>query len=75
VYAGERDTAVGSGTANSIVRGATRAAVTMRTVRDDAVDEHSAPRTFTGAAQRTFWAPLDALVAATGPANDRAATP
>ena len=75
VYAGERDTAVGSGTANSIVRGATRADVTMRTVRDDTVDEHSAPRTFAGAAQRTFWAPLDALVAATGSAKDRAATP
>jgi hypothetical protein len=47
----------------------------MRTIRDDRVDEHSAPRTFDGAAQRTFWAPLDDLVAATGAATDRAATP
>jgi acetyl esterase/lipase len=75
VYAGERDTAVGSGTANSIVRGATEADVTMKTIRDDAVDEHSAPRTFDGAAQRTFWAPLDALVAATRPRNAAAGTP
>jgi acetyl esterase/lipase len=75
VYAGERDTAVGSGTANSIARDATHADVTLRTIRDDRVDEHSAPRTFDGAAQRTFWAPLDALVAATRPASDAAATP
>ena len=75
MYAGERDTAVGSGTAHSIVRDATQADATLETVRDDAVDQHSAPRTFDGAAQRTFWAPLDALVAATRPATDRAATP
>jgi hypothetical protein len=75
VYAGERDTAVGSATANSIVRGATNADVTMRTIRDDAVDEHSAPRSFDGAAQRTFWAPLDALVAATRAPSDGAAAP
>jgi len=75
VYAGERDTAVGSGTAHSIVRGATQAAVTLRTVRGDAVDQHSAPRTFDGAAQRTFWAPLDELVADTRAAYDAAAAP
>ena len=73
--AGERDTAVGSGTARRIVRDAANADTTLVTVKDDAVDGHGAPRTFDGAAQRTFWAPLDALVAATRPANDAAATP
>ena len=64
-YAGERDTAVGSGTAERIVAGAAQAHATLRIIRDDAVDDHSAPRRFDGAAQRTFWAPLDQLVAAT----------
>jgi acetyl esterase/lipase len=73
--AGERDTAVGSGTARRIVQGATRARATLVTIRDDAVDEHSAPRASTGAVQRTFWAPLDALVAATAPAKGGAAGP
>jgi acetyl esterase/lipase len=75
VFAGQRDTAVGSGTANSIVREATRADVTMKTIRDDAVDDHSAPRRFDGAAQQTFWAPLDELVAQTRRANEGAGTP
>jgi len=75
VLAGQRDTAVGSGTAHRIAEGATRARVTLDTVTDDAVDRHSAPRTFDGAAQRTFWAPLDALVAATRPASDDSPTP
>ena len=48
-----------------IVAGAVHADATLRIIRDDAVDEHSAPRRFDGAAQRTFWEPLDALVAAT----------
>lgn len=65
--AGERDTAVGSGTARRIVQTATRADTTLRIITDDAADEHSAPRRSNGAAQRTFWAPLDALVAATRP--------
>jgi acetyl esterase/lipase len=64
-YAGERDTAVGSATARDIVEGAIQADATLRTIRDDAVDDHSAPRRFDSAAQRTFWAPLDELVAAT----------
>lgn len=69
VYAGERDTAVGQGTANQILSGAVHADATLHIVRDDAVDDHSAPRRFDGAAQRTFWAPLDALVAATATAG------
>jgi len=73
--AGERDTAVGSGTARRIVRDAANADTTLVTVKDDAVDGHSAPRTFDGAAQRTFWAPLDALVAATRRPSNAAATP
>jgi acetyl esterase/lipase len=64
-YAGERDTAVGSGTATRIVAGVPQAQATLRIVRDDAVDDHSAPRRFDKAAQRTFWGPLDELVAAT----------
>ena len=64
-YAGERDTAVGSGTATRIVAGVPQAQATLRIVRDDAVDDHSAPRRFDKAAQRTFWEPLDELVAAT----------
>jgi acetyl esterase/lipase len=64
-YVGERDTAVGSGTGNRIVAGAAQTGATLRIIRDDAVDDHSAPRRFDGAAQRTFWEPLDALVAET----------
>lgn len=73
--AGERDTAVGSGTARRIVQMATRAEATLRVITDDAVDDHSAPRRAGGASQRTFWAPLDALVAATDPADSSAPAP
>lgn len=73
--AGERDTAVGSGTARRIVQMATRADATLRIITDDAVDDHSAPRRAGGASQRTFWAPLDALVAATDPADSSAPAP
>ena len=73
--AGERDTAVGSGTARRIVQSATRADATLRIITDDAVDDHSAPRRAGGASQRTFWAPLDALVAATDPADSSAPAP
>ena|GEM_PF-2855545 len=66
-YAGERDTAVGSSTANRIVAGAPQADATLRLIRDDAVDDHSAPRRYDGAVQRTFWEALDELVAATAP--------
>ncbi len=73
VYAGARDTSVGSGTAERIVAGAGHAHTTLRIIRDDAVDDHRAPRRFDGAAQQTFWEPLDALLAATG--QDAAAAP
>ncbi len=75
VFAGERDSAVGSGTARRIVQGAIRADATLRIITDDAVDSHSAPRRADGAAQRAFWAPLDALVAATHPAAPTAPAP
>ena len=69
VLAGQRDTAVGSTTARRIAALATHADTTLRIIDDDDVDEHSAPRSFDGAAQRTFWAPLDALVDATATAG------
>ncbi len=75
VFAGERDTSVGSETARRIVSQAKHADVTLRTITNDAVDDHSAPRTSSGAAQRAFWAPLDALIAATAPASSSAGGP
>ena len=73
--AGERDTAVGSSTARRIVEGAVQADGELRIIRDDVVDDHSAPRRFDGAAQRTFWEPLDALLGATAePPRGSAAT-
>ncbi|MDQ3723602.1 MAG: alpha/beta hydrolase, partial [Actinomycetota bacterium] len=72
---GERDTAVGSGTAHRIVAGALLADTTLVTIRDDDADLHRAPRSSVRAAQRAFWAPLDALVEATQPANDSATGP
>jgi acetyl esterase/lipase len=75
VFAGERDTAVGTGTARRIAALATQADTTLRIIDDDEVDEHSAPRRFNGAAQRTFWAPLDALVEATAHASGTADGP
>ena len=62
IFAGERDTAVGSTTAREIAVGAAQADVTLTTIVDDAVDDHSAPRRASGAAQRTFWTPLDRLI-------------
>jgi acetyl esterase/lipase len=73
--AGQRDTAVGSGTARRIAREAIRADATLRIVRDDDADEHSDPRHANRAAQQAFWAPLDALIAATRPANESAPGP
>jgi acetyl esterase/lipase len=75
VFAGERDTAVGSGTARRIVALATHADTTLRIIRDDDVDQHSAPRSYDGAAQRTFWGPLDALIAATADGSGTAGEP
>ncbi len=69
VYAGERDTAVGSESAEQIVAGAPQAAATLRVIRNDAVDDHGAPRRSGRSAQAAFWAPLDELVAATAQAH------
>ena len=65
--AGERDSAVGVSAARRIADGAVRADAELRLVRDDAVDDHSAPRRVDAAAQRTFWEPLDELIGATAP--------
>ena len=70
VLAGERDTAVGSGTAREIAAMATKANVTYETVTDDTIDEHSAARRDNPAARRTFWRTLDELIAATGPGGN-----
>jgi acetyl esterase/lipase len=75
VFAGERDTAVGSEPARRIAALATNADTTLRIIADDDVDEHSAPRSYDGAAQRTFWAPLDALVEATASGSGTASGP
>jgi acetyl esterase/lipase len=66
VLAGERDRLVGTRVARQIARTATRARVTMRIVRGDAVDDHGAPERRDAAARRTFWTPLDRLIAGTG---------
>ncbi len=63
--AGADDRVVGSRVARQIVRTAARARATLRIVRDPRVDDHGAPRRSSAAARRTFWAPLDRLVAAT----------
>jgi acetyl esterase/lipase len=73
--AGERDTSVGSGTAQRIVADAGRAHTSLVIVRADDVDRHDAPRRSSRAARRTFWAPLDALVAGTERASRSAAAP
>ena len=75
VFAGQRDTAVGSRPARQIVALAKRADTTLRIITADAVDEHSAPRSFDGAAQRTFWGPLDALVESTADRSGTASGP
>lgn len=64
VLAGARDRVVGTRTARTIARTATRARVTLRIVRDPAVDDHRAPQRSDAASRRTFWAPLDRLIAA-----------
>ena len=63
--AGADDRVVGSRIARQIVRTAARARATLRIVRDPRVDDHNAPQRSNAAARRTFWAPLDRLVAAT----------
>jgi len=66
VLAGADDRLVGTRWARRIARSATRADVTLRIVRDPAVDDHGAPRRASGAARRELWQPLDRLVDATG---------
>lgn len=66
VYAGARDRLVGTRWARQIARTATRADVTLRIVRDPAVDDHAAPARDSSESRRTFWKPLDRLVDATG---------
>jgi len=62
--AGADDQVVGTRTARTIARTATRARATFRLVRDPRVDDHRAPQRADAAARRTFWAPLDRLIAA-----------
>lgn len=64
--AGARDRIVGTRVARTITRTATRARTRLLIVRDPAVDDHGAPQRSGPASRRTFWAPLDRLVAATG---------
>ena len=66
VLAGARDTLVGTRWARQIAGSATRADVTLRIVRDPAVDDHGAPARDSPQARETFWKPLDRLVDATG---------
>jgi acetyl esterase/lipase len=66
VLAGARDRLVGTRWAREIARTATRADLTLRIVRDPAVDDHGAPARAEPASRRQFWAPLDRLVDATG---------
>jgi acetyl esterase/lipase len=66
VLAGANDRIVGTRWARRIARGATRADVTLRIVRDRAVDDHGGPGRSSPEARRAFWKPLDRLVAATG---------
>lgn len=66
VLAGAQDRVVGTGFARTIARTATQANATLRIVRDRRVDSHGAPQSSSPTARRTFWAPLDRLLAATG---------
>jgi len=63
--AGAGDRVVGSRVARTIVRTATRARARLRIIRDPRVDDHTAPQRSDPIARRTFWAPLDRLIAAT----------
>ena len=67
VLAGANDRVVGTRTARTIARTATRARVTLRIVRDPRADDHRAPQRSDAAARSTFWAPLDRLIAAMAP--------
>ncbi len=67
VLAGAKDRVVGTRTARTIARTATRARVTLRIVRDPRADDHRAPQRSDAVARRIFWAPLDRLIAAMHP--------
>lgn len=62
---GARDRVVGTRVARTIARTATRARTTLRIVREPAVADHGAPQRSGAAVRRTFWEPLDRLIAAT----------
>lgn len=66
VVGGAGDRLVGTRVARTIARTATRARTTLRIVREPGVDDHGAPQRSGRASRRTFWAPLDRLIAATG---------
>jgi dienelactone hydrolase len=62
--ASRADRVVGTGTAREIVRGAGQADARLVLVDDPAAQDHLAPQRADAAARRTFWAPLDRLIAA-----------
>lgn len=66
VLAGAEDRVVGTDTARTIARTATRARVTLRIVRSPGAADHGAPRRAGSASRRAFWARLDRLISATG---------
>jgi len=61
--ASRADRVVGTRTARELVRGATRADARLVLVDDPSADDHQGPQRADAAARRTFWAPLDRLVA------------
>ena len=61
--ASRADGVVGTATARAMVRGARRADARLVLVDDPAARDHQAPQRADAAARRTFWAPLDALIA------------
>jgi len=61
--ASRADGVVGTRTARELVRGATRARARLVLVDDPAAGDHVAPQRADAAARRTFWAPLDRLIA------------
>jgi acetyl esterase/lipase len=65
-YASTKDRVVGTRTARTIVRTATRARTQLRIIRDPRVADHNAPGRASPAVRRTFWAALDRLIVETG---------
>ena len=64
-YASATDRVVGTQTARTFVRTATRARTELRIIHDPHVADHNAPGGSGPAVRRTFWATLDRLLAAT----------